>query len=554
MITITDQPQTQYQNLNQVIDQVVLRFSEKPAFSHLGAELSFTALDNLARRFAAWIQQHTQLQPGDRIAIQLPNSIQYPVVLFGALKAGLVVVNTNPLYTSNELENQLINSGAKALVAFTPLAKDLKRILPNTQVRWTILTELADLHAYPKRLLLNAYLRHFKLRYCTPDLSNAISLPELLQMARAEDFTPIEISSDQLALLQYTGGTTGIAKGAMLTHGNLIANLAQLNELLRHYTQQGQERLIQPLPIYHVYAFMLTLSLFSIGCRTELVPNPRDISGLIKLFKRQRPTIFSGINPLFSALLQHSHFKKVNFKALRITISGGMALTPSLAQQWEVTTGCPIAEGYGLTECSPVVSVNLPDQVQIGTAGPLLPQTQVRVVGPLGEILPRGEIGEIEVRGPQVMAGYWQQPQETAKVITRHGWLATGDIGMLNEQNVLRIVDRSKEVINVSGFKVYPTEIENIVKAMPEIEDCAAIGLPDEHTGEKIKLFVISRHPKMGGQQIRDYCKERLTSYKVPKSIEFCTTLPRSPVGKVLRRVLREQALNDAKQSMSKTQ
>ncbi|WP_193493722.1 AMP-binding protein [Nitrincola alkalisediminis] len=554
MITITDQPQTQYQNLNQVIDQVVLRFSEKPAFSHLGAELSFTALDNLARRFAAWIQQHTQLQPGDRIAIQLPNSIQYPVVLFGALKAGLVVVNTNPLYTSNELENQLINSGAKALVAFTPLAKDLKRILPNTQVRWTILTELADLHAYPKRLLLNAYLRHFKLRYCTPDLSNAISLPELLQKARAEDFTPIEISSDQLALLQYTGGTTGIAKGAMLTHGNLIANLAQLNELLRHYTQQGQERLIQPLPIYHVYAFMLTLSLFSIGCRTELVPNPRDISGLIKLFKRQRPTIFSGINPLFSALLQHSHFKKVNFKALRITISGGMALTPSLAQQWEVTTGCPIAEGYGLTECSPVVSVNLPDQVQIGTAGPLLPQTQVRVVGPLGEILPRGEIGEIEVRGPQVMAGYWQQPQETAKVITRHGWLATGDIGMLNEQNVLRIVDRSKEVINVSGFKVYPTEIENIVKAMPEIEDCAAIGLPDEHTGEKIKLFVISRHPKMGGQQIRDYCKERLTSYKVPKSIEFCTTLPRSPVGKVLRRVLREQALNDAKQSMSKTQ
>ncbi|WP_162301315.1 AMP-binding protein [Nitrincola tibetensis] len=554
MITITDLPHAQYQNLNQVIDQVVLRFSEKPAFSHLGAELSFSRLDDLAKRFAAWIQQNTQLQPGDRIAIQLPNIIQYPVVLFGALKAGLVVVNTNPLYTPSELENQLINSGAKALVAFTPLAKDLNKILPNTQVRWTILTELADLHTSPKRLLLNAYLKHFKLRYCTPDLSNAISLPRLLQKSRAEDFTPIEISSDQLALLQYTGGTTGIAKGAMLTHGNLISNLAQLNELLQHYTQQGQERLIQPLPIYHVYAFMLTLSLFSIGCRTELVPNPRDIAGLVKLFKRQKPTIFSGINPLFSALLHHAYFTKLNFNALRITISGGMALTPSLAQQWETITGCSIAEGYGLTECSPVVSVNLPDQVQLGTTGPLLPQTQVRVVGPLGEILPRGEIGEIEVRGPQVMAGYWQQPQETAKVITRHGWLATGDIGMLNEHNVLRIVDRSKEVINVSGFKVYPTEIENIVNAMPEVEDCAAIGLPDEHTGEKIKLFVISRHPKMCGQQVRDYCKERLTSYKVPKSIEFCTSLPRSPVGKVLRRVLREQALNDAKQSVSKTQ
>lgn len=554
MITITDLPHAQYQNLNQVIDQVVLRFSEKTAFSHLGAELSFNRLDDLAKRFAAWIQQHTQLQPGDRIAIQLPNIIQYPVVLFGALKAGLVIVNTNPLYTPSELENQLINSGAKALVAFTPLAKDLNKILPNTQVKWTILTELADLHAYPKRLLLNAYLKHFKLRYCTPDLSNTISLPDLLETSRAEDFNPIEIASEHLALLQYTGGTTGIAKGAMLTHGNLIANLAQLNELLQHYTQQGQERLIQPLPIYHVYAFMLTLSLFSIGCRTELVPNPRDIAGLVKLFKRQKPTIFSGINPLFSALLHHAHFTKLNFKALRITISGGMALTPSLAQQWEMITGCSIAEGYGLTECSPVVSVNLPDQVQLGTTGPLLPQTQVRVVGPLGEILPRGEIGEIEVRGPQVMAGYWQQPQETAKVITRHGWLATGDIGMLNEHNVLRIVDRSKEVINVSGFKVYPTEIENIVNAMPEVEDCAAIGLPDEHTGEKIKLFVISRHPKMCGQQVRDYCKERLTSYKVPKSIEFCTSLPRSPVGKVLRRVLREQALNDAKQSVSKTQ
>lgn len=531
-------------DLNTFFAQLFKHFAQRPAFGHMGATISYGQLDQLSSRFAAWLQHHTDLQPGDRIAIQLPNLMQYPVVLIGALRAGLVVVNTNPLYTPSELESQFVDSGAKALVVFAPLAHLSGSILHKTSINTVILTEIGDLHPPVKGCLLNLVLRYWKMRAPAHRIEKTIRLRDILKPHSAPDMREVRCAPQDLALLQYTGGTTGPAKGAMLSHGNLLANLDQLRQLLLEYTHPGEERLLQPLPLYHIYAFMLTLALTAIGSRTELVPNPRDIKRLIATFKSCKPTVFAGINPLFSALISQPRFYELDLKELRITISGGMALTHALARSWHKLTGCVIAEGYGLTECSPVVSVNLPDAVRVGTVGPLLPETQVAIRDGQGDDLPVGEVGEIWIKGPQVMTGYWQHPEETALVLTPDGWLDTGDIGVLDKDGYLKIIDRRKEVINVSGFNVYPTELEDIISSHPDIEDCAVIGLPDAHTGEQIKLFVVPIRPGLTPQIVRDYCRERLTAYKVPKSVEFCVSLPRSPVGKVLRRVLREQVLN----------
>ncbi|KAA0875656.1 AMP-binding protein [Nitrincola tapanii] len=536
--------QKDFVHLNELFAEIFQRYGSAPAFGHLGAEISYSQLDRLTRRFAAWLQLNTPLKPGDRLAVQLPNLMQYPLVLIAALRAGLVLVNTNPLYTADELLTQLKDSGAKAIVAFTPLAQPLSEIIAETDIHTVILAQLGDLHGW-KGGLVNQILR-WKKPYPPahwPAHLNPIQLSELLKQPLEHHWVAPSIQTQDLALLQYTGGTTGTAKAAMLTHANLLANLQQISELLESYITPGRERLLQPLPIYHVYAFMLSLSLFSFGSRCELVPNPRDIPGLAKLFQRYKPTFFAGINPLFNALLQNDLFKKLNFSDLRITISGGMALSPALAEQWALITGCDIAEGYGLTECSPVVSVNPPDQTELGSVGPLLSRTQVEIRDEQRQNLPQGAVGEIWVKGPQVMLGYWQQTEETRRVLGEDGWLDTGDIGCFTDSGRLKIIDRSKEVISVSGFKVYPTELENVVNAMPDVMECAAIGLPDEHHGEKIKLYVIPRHAQVSAEEIRNYCRERLTAYKIPKCIEFCDSLPRTPVGKVLRRALRQQAL-----------
>lgn len=520
------------------------RYGERPAVGHLGQTLSYTELDVLSRRFATWLQQHTDLQPGDRLAIQLPNSMQYLVVLFGALRAGLVVVNTNPLYTPQELEWQLNDSGARALVLYEGFARQTERILERTPVRWLISSGIGDLHRGWRGWLLNGWMQMRRERGQQQQLRTLPRLRQLLRPEAGAHWRDPGCRADDLALLQYTGGTTGLPKGAMLSHRCLLANIDQLHRCLQRAGISTPQRVLQPLPLYHIYSFTLVQVMLSLGSQIELIPDPRNLKRLARAFERFRPTLFAGINPLFIALCQYQGFTRLDFASLQLTISGGMALTESAARRWQTVTGCPIIEGYGLTECSPVVSVGTPGHEHLGTVGRPLPDTRIRIVDDQGRELPAGENGEIQVQGPQLMQGYWGHPEETAQVL-QDGWLATGDIGRIDERGELRIIDRRKEMINVSGFKVYPSELENLISGHPDILECAVIGLPDETSGESIHLFVVSNNPRLSSREVRDYCRERLTSYKVPRSIEFCRDLPRSPIGKVQRRLLRERVLRE---------
>ena len=544
-------PGPRFDSLSDMLQQLARRFDEQPAFGHMGASISFADLDRLSRRFAAWVQHETDLQPGDRIALQLPNLMQYPVVLFGARKAGLVVVNTNPLYCCDELCQHLKDSGARALVAFAPLKAHVCARLAETELEYLITTELGDLHPLARRFGLNLLARVKRggtRRLLQPqpriDGIQSVRLTQVMQKGSSLIWQPPERFGQQesLALLQYTGGTTGPAKGAMLTEKALLANLAQIRSLLDDYCEPGSEKLLQPLPLYHIYSFMLTLVMLSIGSHIELVPDPRRIRGLVKCWDRFDPSVVAGINPMFIFLCQQPEFQRLDFSRLKLTISGGMALTRSVAQRWHQVTGNSICEGYGLTECSPVVSVNRPDQIRIGSVGRPLPDTEVRIIGEQNRPLPDGEIGSIFVRGPQLMQGYWHQQGETRQAL-QDGWLDTGDIGLIDTQGYLRIIDRRKEVINVSGFKVYPSELEDIIACHPDIMECAVIGLPDSCSGEQIKLYVVPASQQLTIKAVRDYCRERLTPYKVPRLVEFCQQLPRTSIGKVSRRALREQAL-----------
>jgi len=544
-------PGPAFDSLSDMVQQLSRRFGEQAAFGHMGASISFADLDRFSRRFAAWVQHETDLQPGDRIALQLPNVMQYPVVLFGARRAGLVVVNTNPLYCCDELCQHLKDSGARALVALAPLDAGLCQRLSSTEVEFLITTELGDLHPLSKRWALNLAARIKRgggpgLLKATPAVAGVtgIRLTQVMQKGSSLIWQPPERFGEleSLALLQYTGGTTGPAKGAMLTEKALLANLTQIRSLLDDYCEPGREKLLQPLPLYHIYSFMLTLVMFSIGSCVELVPDPRRIRGLVKCWDRFDPSVVAGINPMFIFLCQQPEFQRLDFSRLKLTISGGMALTRSVAQRWQQVTGHSICEGYGLTECSPVVSVNRPDDIHPGSVGRPLPDTKVKILGEQGQVLPDGEIGSIFVRGPQLMQGYWHQQGET-QLAFLGGWLDTGDIGMIDTLGYLRIIDRRKEVINVSGFKVYPSELEDIIACHPDILECAVIGLPDGCSGEQIKLYVVPASQQLTIKAVRDYCRERLTPYKVPRLVEFCQQLPRTSIGKVSRRALREQAL-----------
>lgn len=544
-------PGPQFDSLSGMLQQLARRFDERPAFGHMGATISFADLDRFARRFAAWVQHETDLQPGDRIALQLPNLMQYPVLLFGARRAGLVVVNTNPLYCQTELCQQLNDSGARALVAFAPLSARVCQHLSSTEVEYLITTELGDLHPVAKRWGLNLAARlkrggvgHVFQAMPKPSGVRTTRLLDIMQKGSALIWQPPEVFGqlDSLALLQYTGGTTGPSKGAMLSEAALLANLTQVRTLLDQYCEPGGEKLLQPLPLYHIYSFMLTLVLLSIGSCIELVPDPRRIRALVKTWDRFNPTVVAGINPLFIFLCQQPEFQRLDFNRLKLTISGGMALTRSVAQRWQQVTGNSICEGYGLTECSPVVSVSKPDDIRLASVGRPLPGTEVHIIGEEGHVLPAGEIGSIFVRGPQLMQGYWHQQGETLQAI-QDGWLDTGDIGLIDPDGYLRIIDRRKEVINVSGFKVYPSELEDIIACHPDILECAVIGLPDSCSGEQIKLYVVPASQQLTIKAVREYCRERLTPYKVPRLVEFCQRLPRTSIGKVSRRALREQAL-----------
>ncbi len=530
-------------SLNRLFDAVFKQFGDLIAFSHGNTSITYSGLDHKSRMLAGWLQHNSGLEPGDRVAIQLPNTIQFPLCMLAVLRAGFVIVNANPSYTPAELNQLLIDSGSKALITFAPLARKAQIAMNGTQINCVILTELGDLMPPLKGKVLNQYIQRLAMPFSKHAIPDAFWLKDLLRQEFSSNWQPTYPSENQLALIQYTGGTTGTPKGAMLSHQNLCANLFQIKQLLEIYTQSGQERLIQPLPLYHIYAFTLTLAFFSQGAHTRLIINPKETRQTIKAFSKFKPTICAGIDPLFNHLLNQQSFHRINFSMLKLTVSGGMALSPQLAQGWHKLTGCPITEGYGLTECSPVVSINKPDQILLGTVGEPLIETEIRIIDDHGKELPLGEIGEIQVRGPQVMQGYWNQPIETQTVLSEEGWFSTGDLGCLTQDKRLRIIDRKKELISVSGFKVFPSELETLVCTIPGVEDCAAVGVPDEVTGEKIKLFVVTDSTLVTPSMIREFCKERLTGYKIPTSIEFCSSLPRSSVGKVQRNKLKEKAL-----------
>jgi len=532
-----------YKNMVDVFEQAVKKYGDRPAFSAVGATLTYKDLDTQSRNFAAWLQNKTDLKPGDRIAVQMPNVSQYPVVVFGAMRAGMIVVNTNPLYTTREMEHQFNDSGAKALVVLANMAENAEKVLPHTGIEHVIVTEVADMHSPLKRTLMNAAVKYLKKMVPPFNIPGAHKLPAVLSAGAREKFTPVDIKLDDLAALQYTGGTTGVAKGAMLTHANLVANLTQVRPMLEDQIEEGKEVVIAPLPLYHIYSFTLNCGIMmEAGAHNILIPNPRDIPGFVKELQKQKFSAFIGLNTLFVALCNNEEFQDLDFSGLKLTASGGMALTSDTAKMWERVTGCEISEGYGMTETSPVVTFNPRSAIQIGTIGLPIPSTVIKTIDDDGNETPVGEPGELCVKGPQVMRGYWQRPDDTQKSFTEDGYLKTGDIALIQEDGYIRIVDRKKDMIIVSGFNVFPNEIEDVVTSHPKVVECAAVGIPDAKSGEAVKVYVVPTKEGVTANEIKEFCRERLTAYKVPKHFEFRDELPKSNVGKILRRELRDEA------------
>ena len=523
-----------YSSMVDVFDQAVNKYADRPAFSAVGATLTYRDLDTQSRNFAAWLQNKTDLKPGDRIAVQMPNVSQYPVVVFGAMRAGLIVVNTNPLYTTREMEHQFNDSGAKALVVLANMAYNAEKVLPHTSIEHVIVTEIADMHSPLKRTLMNAAVKHLKKMVPAFSLPQAHKLPAVLSAGAREKFSPVECKKDDIAVLQYTGGTTGVAKGAMLTHGNLVANLLQARPMMEDSVEEGTEVVIAPLPLYHIYSFTLNCGIMlEAGAHNVLIPNPRDIPGFVKELKNHRFTAFLGLNTLFVALCNNEEFKALDFSGLKLTSSGGMALTSDTAKMWQRVTGCDISEGYGMTETSPVVTFNPNSAIQLGTIGLPIPGTEIKTIDDDGNETPLGEPGELCVKGPQVMRGYWQRPEDTQKSFTDDGFLQTGDVALIQEDGYIRIVDRKKDMIIVSGFNVYPNEIEDVVSGHPKVVECAAVGVPDDKSGEAVKVYLVATAEGVTENELKEFCRERLTAYKVPKSFVFRDELPKTNVGKI---------------------
>ncbi|MFV3387809.1 long-chain-fatty-acid--CoA ligase FadD1 [Pseudomonas sp. NY15364] len=535
----------QYPNILAVLKESCQRFADKPAFSNLGKTLTYGEMYKLSGDFAAYLQNHTDLKPGDRIAVQLPNVLQYPVVVFGAIRAGLVVVNTNPLYTAREMEHQFNDSGAKALICLANMAHLAEQVVPKTGVKTVIVTEVGDMLPTFKRLLVNFVIKHVKKMVPAYNLPQAVKLNDALAKGRGQSFSEANPSNADIAVLQYTGGTTGVAKGAMLTHRNLVANMLQVKELMGANLNEGCEVLIAPLPLYHIYAFTFhCMAMMLIGGHNILLTNPRDLPSVIKDLAKYRFTGFVGLNTLFVALCNNEDFRKLDFSSLKLTVSGGMALQLATAERWKEVTGCAICEGFGMTETSPVATVNPFSAIQLGTIGIPVPSTLCRIINDDGQELAIGEIGELCVKGPQVMKGYWQRQEATDEILDAEGWLKTGDIGLIQEDGYLRIVDRKKDMILVSGFNVYPNELEDVLATLPGVLQCAAIGVPDEKSGEAIKVFVVVKPGEsVTKEQVMEHMRANLTGYKVPKAVEFRDMLPTTNVGKILRRELRDEEL-----------
>ncbi|MFP3849898.1 long-chain-fatty-acid--CoA ligase FadD1 [Pseudomonas sp. W5-01] len=535
----------QYPNVQAVLKQSCERFANKPAFSNLGKTLTYGEMYALSGAFAAYLQQHTDLQPGDRIAVQLPNVLQYPVAVFGAIRAGLIVVNTNPLYTAREMEHQFNDSGAKALVCLANMAHLAEKVVPKTGVKHIIVTEVADLLPPLKRLLVNSVIKYVKKMVPPFHLPKAVKFNDVLAKGHGQPVRDVSPTGDDVAVLQYTGGTTGVAKGAMLTHRNLIANMLQCRALMAANLNEATEILITPLPLYHIYAFTFhCMAMMLSGNHNVLISNPRDLSAMVKELSKWKFSGFVGLNTLFVALCNNADFRHLDFSSLKLTLSGGMALQTAAAERWKEVTGCSICEGYGMTETSPVASVNPFQKIQMGTIGIPVPSTLCKTINDAGEELPVGEVGELCIKGPQVMKGYWQNQAATDEMLDADGWLKTGDIAIIQPDGYMRIVDRKKDMILVSGFNVYPNELEDVLATLPGVLQCAAIGIPDEKSGEAIKLFVVCKPgTTLSKDQVMEHMRANVTAYKVPRSVEFRDALPTTNVGKILRRELRDEEL-----------
>ena len=540
-----------YRSVVEVFERACKAHADRPAFSNMGVTLSYSDLERYSAAFAAWLQHHTDLQPGDRIAIQMPNLLQYPVAVFGALRAGLIVVNTNPLYTAREMRHQFQDSGARALVYLNTFGNHVQEVLADTVIEHLIEVQIGDMLPTLRGALVNAAVKHLKKMVPDYSLPQAVAFKNLLRDGARHSLKPTPLSLDDIAVLQYTGGTTGVAKGAMLTHGNLVANMQQVRANMQQLDAQGhpviregQEVMIAPLPLYHIYAFTVNcMCMMVTGNHSVLITNPRDINGFVKELQRWQFSAFLGLNTLFVALMAHPQFKKVDFSRLKGTNSGGTALVSAVAERWKSMTGCTVVEGYGLTETSPVVCANPHgEHSRLGTVGLPVPGTTLKVIDDEGNALPLGERGELCVKGPQVMKGYWQRPEATAEVLDEEGWLRTGDIAVIDQDGFVSIVDRKKDLIIVSGFNVYPNEIEDAMMAHPKVAACAAIGVADEKSGEAVKLFVVPSDPTLTQEELHAYCRENFTGYKMPRHYVFRDALPMTPVGKILRRELRESA------------
>ena len=531
---------TQYETLVDFLKDCFTKYSKLNAFECMGKKMTYAEADRLSTQFGAYLHSRG-LKPGDRIALMMPNLLQYPIAVFGALKAGLIIVNTNPMYTPREMLFQFEDSGVKAIVIVENFAANLESVISKTQIETIIMTSIGEMLGSIKGSIVNFAVRYIKRLVPKYNLSNVVSFSHALEEGKKFKIKEFQGRASDVIVHQYTGGTTGISKGAMLTNANLVSNMLQIRTWMQNYLEEGKEITLSPLPMYHIFAFSVNcLAMLSYGAHTVLVTNARDLSSIVKEFNRSKISLMTGLNTLFNALLNNEEFRKCDFSSLKITVGGGMAIQRVVADRWKEVTGCPLTEGYGMTESSPLISVNPLDGGKDGSIGLPVSSTDIRIMKEDGMLAGYNEIGEIQCKGPQVMAGYYKQPDETSKAIIDDGWLCTGDIGRMDEEGYMYIVDRKKDMILVSGFNVFPNEIENVVVQHPKVLEVAAIGVPDDKSGEVVKIFVVKKDDNLTKDELMAYCKSNLTGYKMPKHIEFRDELPKTNVGKILRRALKE--------------
>jgi len=531
-----------YDSLIDLLESSFKKYGDKFAYENMGKTLTFNEVDKLSAQFADFLQNHVGLKKGDRIAIQMPNLLQWVVAVFGSIRAGLIVVNTNPLYTAREMKHQFTDTRAKAVVILANFAQNLEKIIKDTEIQTVVITEIGDMLGGFKKTLVNFVVKNIKKMVPPFKIEGAIKFNTAMRIGAKGNFTKPDINNEDIAFLQYTGGTTGVSKGAMLTHRNIIANMEQISAWMQPKLKEGVETIITALPMYHIFALTVNcLAMLKIGALNVLVTNPRDMATFIKTLKKFPFTIMTGVNTLFNGLLNQQEFKNVDFSKFKVAVGGGMAVQDAVAIKWKDVTKVPLAEGYGLTETSPLLCCNpIDDTERIGTIGLPAPSTDIKILDDMGKEVPVGESGEICAKGPQVMKGYWEKPEETDNVFI-NGYFKTGDIGFIDEDGFVKIVDRKKEMINVSGFNVFPNEIENVISAHEKVLEVGAIGISDPRSTEKVKVFIVKKDESLTEEEIISYCKENMTAYKVPKAVEFRKELPKSNVGKILRRILKEE-------------